>query len=113
MPAGSYNFSIEQGATFSLTMTWKINQNPVNLTGYTARLKAKPNVNRFSVLNWTTESGNISLGGENGKITLTMSAEDTFKLVAGKYIYDLELVVGATVTRLLRGEITVLANVTT
>lgn len=112
MPAGTHNFVIEQGATFSLSMTWKINKNPVNLTGYTARLKAKPSVHRFAVLEWTTESGNISLGDESGVVTLSMSALDTEKLRAGKYIYDLELVSGAQVTRLLKGEITVLANVT-
>lgn len=112
MPAGTHNFSIEQGATFSLTMTWKIDRNPVNLAGYTARLKAKPTIHRLAVLDWTTESGNITLGGETGTITLYMSAADTTTLRAGKYVYDLELVSGEYVTRLLKGEITVLANVT-
>jgi hypothetical protein len=110
--SGNHNFVIEQGATFSLTMTWKIDRNPVNLEGYTARLKAKPNVNRLAVIHWSTESGNIVLGGEPGKITLQMSAAETETLKAGKYVYDLELVSGEYVTRLLKGEITVLVNVT-
>lgn len=112
MPAGNHNFVIEQGATFSLTMTWKIDSNPVNLAGYTARLKAKPNLHRMAVLDWTTESGNITLGGAAGTITFSMSAEETNTLRAGKYVYDLELVSGTYVTRLLKGEITVQANVT-
>jgi hypothetical protein len=110
--SGNYNFVVEQGATFSLDMTWEIDGNPVNLTGYTARLKAKPNVNRFAVIHWSTESGNIVLGGETGRITLQMPASETEKIRAGKYPYDLELVSGEYVTRLLKGEITVLVNVT-
>ena len=112
MPAGTHNFAIEQGATFFLSMTWRINLNPVNLTGYTARLKAKPSLHRVAVLEWTTQSGNISFNNELGVINLSMPAADTEKLKAGKYIYDLEMVSGENVTRLLRGEITVLANVT-
>ena len=36
--AGSFDFTIEQGATFNLVMTWKIDNVPVNLTNWTARL---------------------------------------------------------------------------
>ena len=46
----------------------------------------------------------ISLGGAAGTITLTISATDTAALSAPQNgVYDLELVSGSTVTRLVQG----------
>ena len=113
MPSGIYNMTIDQGATFFKSFTYKINSNLVDLTGYTARLKAAKNLNSTQpILNMTTENGMITLGGENGTISLNISAADTTKIQAGKYIYDLELVQGSLVLRFLRGDVTVSPNVT-
>jgi hypothetical protein len=112
MLAGYNNFTIESGATFSRVITWKIDGNPVNLYGYTARLKAATTPRANYLLELTTENGGITLGAEAGTITLSMSATQTDKLRTGKYVYDLELVSQSTVTRLLQGEVTVSANVT-
>jgi hypothetical protein len=112
MLAGYYNFTIESGATFTKTLTWKIDDVPVNLYGYTARLKAAMTPKANYLMELTTENGGITLGGEAGTITLSISASGTDKLRTGKYVYDLELVSQSTVTRLVQGEITVSANVT-
>jgi hypothetical protein len=110
--SGIYNFTIEQGATFSRTLTWMINSNLVNLTGYSARLKARNNSSKLVVLSLTSSSG-ITLGGAAGTIALSVSASDTAGLIPGKYTYDLELQSGGgEVTRLVRGTLTVSAEVT-
>lgn len=111
--AGSYNFTIEQGATFNLLMTWKIDNVPVNLTGYTARLQARIDVDETeTILSLTTGAG-ITLGGAAGTITLDQTATQTALLPKGEYVYDLELQTsGGVVTRLLQGELNISAEVT-
>jgi len=111
--AGSYNFTIEQGATFNLLMTWKIDDVPVNLTGYTARLQARIDVDETeTILSLTTGAG-ITLGGAAGTITLDQTATQTALLPKGEYVYDLELQTsGGVVTRLLQGELNISAEVT-
>jgi hypothetical protein len=111
--AGSYDFTIEQGATFNLLMTWKIDNIAVNLTNYTARLQARIDVDETdTILSLTTGSG-ITLGGAAGTITLDQSAAQTAVLPKGEYVYDLELQSSSgVVTRLLQGELNISAEVT-
>jgi predicted MFS family arabinose efflux permease len=112
--AGSFDFTIEQGATFNLLMTWKIDNVPVNLTNWTARLQARVDVEDTEVvLNLTTENGGITLGGALGTITLNQTAIQTAVLQTGSFVYDLELISSvSSVTRLLQGELTISAEVT-
>jgi hypothetical protein len=112
--AGSYDFTIEQGATFNLVMTWKIDAVAVNLTGYTARLQARVDVaDTTTVLSMTTAGGGITLGGAAGTITLDQTATQTTALSVGSFVYDLELISSANVViRLLQGELVISAEVT-
>ena len=100
MSAGIHNIKVEQGATFSQTFTWKISSNPVDLTGYTARLKVRDVNRRPSAVNemisLTSPSGGIVLGGALGTIAVTISASATASVVAGKYVYDLDLLTDPT-----------------
>ena len=112
--AGSFDFTIEQGATFNLVMTWKIDGVAVNLTGYTARLQARVDVaDTTTVLSMTTAGGGITLGGAAGTITLDQTATQTTALSVGSFVYDLEIISSAAVvTRLLQGELIISAEVT-
>jgi len=115
MAAGTLDFAIEQGATFNLLLTWKIDNTDVNLTGYTARLQARVDIeDTETVLSLTTDSGGgITLGGSAGTISLDRTATQTAALVAGDYVYDLELISGAgQVTRLVQGQLTISPEVT-
>jgi hypothetical protein len=111
--AGEYNFTIEQGATFNLLMTWRIDNVAVNLTGYIARLQARIDVDETdTILSLTTGAG-ITLGGAAGTISLNQTATQTALLPKGEYVYDLELQSsGGIVTRLLQGELNISAEVT-
>jgi hypothetical protein len=114
MAAGTLDFTIEQGATFNLLLTWKINDTLVNLTGYTARLQARVDVEDSElILSLTTSNGGITLGGAAGTISLDQTATQTTLLPAGTYVYDLELIASnSTVTRLVQGELLVSPEVT-
>jgi hypothetical protein len=113
MAAGTLDFTIEQGATFNLLLTWEINNVAVNLTGYTARLQARVDVqDTATVLSLTTGAG-ITLGGAAGTISIDQTATQTTALPMGEYVYDLELVSGGgTVTRLVQGELVISPEVT-
>jgi len=112
--AGAYDIIIDQGATYSQVITWKDSAGtPVSLVGYTARMQVRgiPSSSDI-VIELTTENGRITLGGVAGTVTLTIAASDTAALAAGSMKYDLELVNGIVVERLLMGTFTVRSEVT-
>lgn len=114
--SNQYNTTIDQGATWVRTITWKAGSDEqlVNLTGYTGRMSLKSG--GVTAISLTTENGRMTLGGAAGTIGLLIDYTDTETLAAGTYKYDLELASGddpAIVTRLLQGNITVTPNTTT
>ena len=117
-PTGIHNFTCNQGATFSRTITWKDSANAAyDLTGYTARMHVRETVeNANTVITLTTVNSRITLGSNaatKGQVTLTISAADTANLVPAIYVYDLELVSGGgVVDRLIEGNFVVKAEVT-
>lgn len=114
MIPGKYNIVCSQGTTLTRQLTWFIDNVPVNLTGYTARMQVRekytsPNFN----LSLTTTNGGITLGGNQGTISLYASAEDTGDLVAKEYVYDIELVAPTDyVYRIIEGKFIVTPEVT-
>ena len=105
-----YDLEIKQGATLSLTATWKDSSGTaVNLTGYTARLQVRATYDSSSTILSLTSSAGITLGGAAGTIAITATATVTAALTAPwSGVYDLELVSGGgEVTRLLEGTATV------
>jgi hypothetical protein len=63
------------------------------------------------VLSLTNGSG-ITLGGTAGTIDISVSANTMGSIVAGQYLYDLELNSGSAITRLVQGNFSVEAQVT-
>ena len=86
---------------------------PVNLTGYTARMNIRSTVDAATILHTlTTENSGIALGGAAGTVDLLISATDTALFTFGTAVYDLELISGTVVTRLLSGNVTLSKEVT-
>lgn len=123
MAAGTYNFTIEQGTTVDKQITWKDpNGNPINLTGFTARMQIRSSVSSPTILHeFTTENGGITLGGATGVIHILASATVTAgwswpanpSQVLASGVYDLELVSPTgVVTRLIEGTVTLDPEVT-
>lgn len=107
MMSGTYNLEIEAGATFSRTLTWTANGTAVNLTGSSARLTARTSYSDANTtLNLATPSACLSISNATGGvITIAIDAITTANLVDG--VYDLEIVTGSFVQRLVSGTLTV------
>ena len=114
MTAGIYDITIEQGATFQMSLTWNDNTgSPINLSGYSARMQVRTSYEAEETLvSLTSLGGDIVLGGALGTIAITIAASVTETLQIDEGVYDLELVNGLTVTRLLQGKATVSREVT-
>jgi hypothetical protein len=109
-----YDLEIKQGATFSLTATWKDSTGTaINLTGYTARMQVRSAYDSSTTIISLTSSSGITLGGSAGTIAITVSATTTAALTAPwSGVWDLELVSGGgVVTRLLEGIVSVTPEV--
>ena len=110
-----FDITINQGATFELTVTWKDSTGAaINLTGYTARMQVRETYSSASTVVSLTNGSGITLGGAAGTIAILISATTTAALTAPfSGVYDLELVsAGGVVTRLLQGAATVTPEVT-
>jgi hypothetical protein len=87
---------------------------PVDLNGYTARMKIKDKVGGTELLSLTTENGGIVIANASKTIDLILSATDSAAITWSKGVYDLEMVnTSGKVTRILSGSIKVIDEVTT
>ena len=113
MIPGKYNIVCPQGSTYNQQFTYSIDDVPVNLFGYTARMQVREkHTSTTKILDLTTENGRIALGTSAGTITINVPASNTAALVAKDYVYDLELISSDIVTRLFEGKFLVTAEVT-
>jgi hypothetical protein len=110
MAAGRLDLTIEQGATFKRTLLLKQGDGAsapaVNLTGYTARMQIRADVDSTTVLiALTTENGRITITPLDGRLDLLISATDSAALAFEAGVHDLEIVSsGGEVTRLVQGK---------
>jgi len=115
MSAGTLDLFVEQGATFSYTLTLNDSAGaPVNLTGYTARMQMRRSVQSPDILiSLTTANGRLVITPLTGVITMTISATDTAALNFQSAVYDLEIEsAGGIVTRLIEGKVRLSLEVT-
>jgi hypothetical protein len=114
MAAGQHDITIEQGTTFQMNLVWEYDGDPIDLTGYTARMQVRRTHRSDSaLLTFTTENGAITLGGAAGTIQIVGAASLTDDVPSKPCVYDLEMVSpGGIVTRLIEGTATVTPEVT-
>lgn len=130
MAAGIYNFTIEQGTTVDFEIAYKdSNSDPIDLTGYQARMQFKnlPGGNStYLTLSSSLDATGTGLNlrgssGTNpftsGTIGVFIAAVTSSLLDFNTAFYDLELVSGngntANVTRVIQGKVTLDKEVTT
>ena len=103
------NLIVDQGTTYSTTVTiTDDNGDVVDLTNYTGAAQMRKHYTSSNAATFT-----VSLGGVEGTVTLGLSANSTANLVAGRYVYDIELTHSSgQVSRVLEGIVTVTPNVT-
>jgi hypothetical protein len=114
MTAGIYNTTIDQGSIWDLTLIYQDSDgDPVDLTNYTAAMQLRQNYNsELADLTLTTENGGLTITANTGTIQVAATATETGSLSSGLYVYDLELISGSNVSRLIQGQITVAEQVT-
>jgi len=95
MAASKYDFTIEQGTSFKISLIYKDNGgNPVNLTGWCARLIWKTNTNITQIFSSDNIDHNVykfTIDDPNGKLTLMMPSSTTNSFNFNTAKYDLEL----------------------
>lgn len=103
------NLSIDQGATFTTVVTLTDNDGDViDISGYSGAAQMRKHFTSSTAKTFT-----VALGGANGTITLSMSANTTANIEAGRYLYDVELTDNAgLVSRVFEGIVTVNPNIT-
>lgn len=111
MPAATYNLTVEQGSDFAIQLTLSEDGSAKDLTGYSARAQMRQKKTDASeAATFTCTVTNAS----EGKVKMALPNATTAALTPGIFFYDLELFTGsdASVTRLLEGQATVVAEVT-
>jgi hypothetical protein len=95
MAASKYDFAIEQGTSFKISLIYKdANNNPINLTDWCARLTFKTNANItfiFSSENLDYSVYKFQIDAAAGKLTLMIPANTTNGFNFNTAKYDLEL----------------------
>jgi hypothetical protein len=124
MAAGKYSFIIEQGATTNFQINWTDESgSAVDLTAYHGRMQIRTDYNSSPLISLSSslqlDGTGINLSGSNGvtplqsgSIAVYISALSSSLLDFGEAMYDLELVKGNEVTRLLEGKVKLSKNVT-
>lgn len=104
------NLVIDQGTTFSVELDLSDDTgDALNLEGFTANAQMRK---------WYTSSNATvfvtSINNNTGQIILTLTANQTGALAAGRYVYDVELTETSTnaVSRVVEGIVTVTPQVT-
>ena len=112
MAAGKYDITIEQGATFTLNLSYKNSAGAVLdlSSGYSARMKIRESTGGTIIA--STESGDtpkdtlsIALAASGNNIIVTMTAVNTATLDFDNAVYDLELIAGAAIDRIIEGRV--------
>jgi|TARA_E500000318_G_scaffold96147_1_gene96286 hypothetical protein len=143
MPAGRYDITAEQGATFKLFLEYQDSTGTAeSLSGFTSRMDVKKYIGDSEFLlqiNGTTGGGGVTGGGStgfylsgsgfaaSGGMTLNssvtgaagvtggifteISAAAMANIPTGRHFYDIELVNGSEVTRILEGKFDVRGEV--
>lgn len=104
------NIVIDQGSTFSVTFDLTDeNGEPLDLTNYSAHSQMRKHYTSTNSISF-----NCVTNGSNGNLTLSLTANQTNSISAGRYVYDVELtdLTNNTVSRIIEGIVTITPQVT-
>lgn len=108
--SATYNFTLKQGTTFSLTGQVLVGSTgePRDLTGYDIRSQMRPTYD--STISYAMTASIVE--PTSGSFRLAMSSDSTSAVTASCMVYDVELYSGNIVERLLEGTISISPEVT-
>jgi Na+/serine symporter len=113
MTPGLVNFVCPQGSTFRRTLTYTLDEVPVNLTGYSSRLQVREAYYSTDPVASLVSGSGITMGGSAGTIDILISADVTSEFPTGTHVYDLEIISPSNIVdRLIEGTFNVTPEVT-
>mgnify|MGYP003704480047 CR=1 FL=1 len=103
------NLLIDQGTTFNTVIALTDeNGDTFDLTTYTGRAEIRKHYTSTNAVSF-----GVTLGGNTGTVTLSLTANQTSNMSAGRFVYDVELNDSSNnVVRVLEGIVTVTPEVT-
>ena len=109
MPAAYTNLYLEQGTTFTTTITLDdVYGDIYDLSGYSASSQIRKSYYSANATATFSTSINIS----QGTVTLDLTADVTSNIAAGRYVYDTVLISDNSTVRILEGIVDVSPRVT-
>jgi hypothetical protein len=111
MSAGKHNITIDQGATFELTVTVKSGGSALNLSSYSGRSSMRLTQEGSQIAAFTVAVTDAS----NGVLKMSLTPTETNAITAGRYLYDLEIFITSDesiVNRLIEGHVEVKRGIT-
>lgn len=100
------NLTIDQGSTFEVDVSINDeNGDPLAVAGYTAAGQIRKSYASSNAVPF-------SIALADGNMSLRLTANQTSNIVAGRYVYDVELTKAGTVTRIIEGLVTIRPEVT-
>lgn len=86
---------------------------PMNLSGVTARMQIRQKITSTTVIDeFTTENSGIIVDNNSKTVTLTMTAAETEAYTFKSAVYSMELISGSIVTPFIYGNITLESEIT-
>lgn len=103
------NLKVDQGSDFSTAINLTDDDgDTLNLAGYTGAAQI-----RKYYTSTTSYDFDVDITANTGQITLSLTANTTNNITAGRYVYDLEITdSGGVVSRVLEGIVTITPGVT-
>ncbi len=114
--SAKYNLVCDQATTFNWQFQILNDSIPWNLNNYSGTMTVRPFIGASTTtVVASTDNGRMYLSQGDGRINVTIDADTTGAIPAGRYVYDLVIEAGTTgeVTRLLEGKFVVTGAVTT
>lgn len=102
------NITIDQGTTFSLSITLTNDDGTAkDLSSYTVSAHMRKSYYTNTYTAFTTAKVDLT-----GELTISLTAAQTTAIKAGRYVYDIEITSSAETLRILEGIVTVTPEVT-
>ena len=107
--ANKTNIVIDQGTDYIVTINVKDgNTTPIGLEGYTGQAQLRKYYTSSKKYNFT-----VAVSANTGEVTLSMAANTTSSIPAGRYLYDCSLTSNTNVvSRIVEGIVTINPRVT-
>ena len=103
------NIVIDQGTDYETSLNITDDDGyAIDLTGYTGVAKMRKHYTSSNAVSF-----NVAITGPSGNVSLSMTASQTANIVAGRYVYDVQLTEtdSNTVFRVIEGIVTVTPQV--